>query len=74
MSYFDICKNHAKKWEEAMKRLFALLGLALLVGCQNTGSSDCPRKDKSCGKSLTQMETTAVVQNEAEVQNVTPSK
>ena len=36
-----------------MKQVWAVLGLALLMGCANSNSSDCPRKDKSCGKDLT---------------------
>ena len=63
-----------------MKRVFAVLGLALLVGCANGGNSDCPRKDKSCGKNLTSAETSVVEQKDAvqqaapAVENVTPSK
>lgn len=63
-----------------MKRVSAVLGLALLMGCANSGNSDCPRKDKSCGKNLTNVETTAVVQNDAAqtaasgVESVAPSK
>jgi hypothetical protein len=55
-----------------MKRISALLGLAVLLGCQSAENSDCPRKDKSCGKNLTQVESTAIAQSEA--QSVTPSK
>jgi len=57
-----------------MKRISALLGLALLVGCQSSDSSDCPRKDKSCGKNLTHVESRVIVQNEEPAaQNASPS-
>jgi hypothetical protein len=36
-----------RKKEKNMKGICAVLGLALLMGCNN--NSDCPRKDKSCG-------------------------
>jgi hypothetical protein len=70
-----------RKKEKNMKRICAVLGLALLAGCGNTpNNSDCPRKDKSCGKSLTHTESSTtqqkeVVQEVAPVlENVTPSK
>ncbi len=62
-----------------MKRVYAVLGLALLMGCGNTNNSDCPRKDKSCGKSLTSAEASVVEQKEVAqedasvLENVTPS-
>ena len=67
-----------------MKRVYTVLGLALLMGCANSGNnSDCPRKDKSCGKGITQnltsAEVVAVEHKEAAqeaatvVENVTPS-
>ena len=62
-----------------MKSVSVVLGLALLMGCANSGNNDCPRKDKSCGKNLTNVETSAVVQSEADqtaeagVESVTPS-
>ncbi len=61
-----------------MKGISAVLGLALLMGCNNS-DNDCPRKDKSCGKSITTTEA-PVEQKEAaqEVASVleseTPSK
>lgn len=62
-----------------MKRVFAVLGLALLMGCaNNSDNNDCPRKDKSCGKRLTNAEAsttqqTNAVQEVAVKENVTPS-
>jgi len=60
-----------------MKNIWAVLGLALLMGC---GSSDCQRKEKDCGKRLTSQEAPAVEKQEVAqeassvLENVTPSK
>ena len=57
----------------------AVLGLALLMGCGNGAKNDCPRKDKSCGKSLTSTEASVAPQKEVAqedapvVESVTPS-
>ncbi len=58
----------------------AVLGLALLMGCGNSGNNDCPRKDKGCGKKcLTSIEASVAPQKEVAqedapvVENVTPS-
>jgi hypothetical protein len=67
------------KREEIMKRVSVVLGLALLMGCANSGNNDCPRKDRSCGKNLTNVESPAVDQNEADqtaapgIESITPS-
>jgi hypothetical protein len=66
-----------RKKEKNMKRICAVLGLALLAGCgNNPSSSDCPRKDKSCGKSLTNVESSTEQKEVAQevLENVTPSK
>ncbi len=60
-----------------MKGICAVLGLALLMGCNS--NSECPRKDKSCGKSVTTVETQVeqkeVAQQASSVlENATPSK
>ena len=67
-----------------MKRAYAVsgvvLGLALLMGCANSGNNDCPRKDKGCGKKcLTSTEASVAEQKEVAqedapvVENATPS-
>ncbi len=63
-----------------MKSVFAVLGLALLMGCANSNdNNDCPRKDKSCGKGVTSSEASTAGQKDAAqevvsvVENVTPS-
>lgn len=64
-----------------MKRICAVLGLALLAGCANSDNNrDCPRKDKSCGKRITNTESSTTEQKEIAqeaapvLENVTPSK
>jgi hypothetical protein len=66
-----------RKREAKMKRISIVLGLALLMGCANSDNGGCPRKDKGCGKNVTTVENTAVVQSEAAQtveESVTPSK
>jgi hypothetical protein len=62
-----------RKKEESMKRVCAVLGLALLMGCGNSDNNDCPRKDKSCGKGITTVETSAVQEVVSVKESVTPS-
>ena len=47
-----------------MKKISAVLGLALLMGCGNNPGSDCPRRDKGCGKNVTSKETLPPEQRE----------
>ena len=56
-----------------MKRVCAVLGLALLMGCANNSDNNdnCPRKDKSCGKRITSTE--APVVQEVAAAEETPS-
>lgn len=58
-----------------MKSIFAVLGLALLMGCANNSENNdnCPRKDKSCGKGLTEARAPAVQEVVSSEENVTPS-
>jgi hypothetical protein len=69
------------KKEKNMKRICAVLGLTLLMGCGNNTNSDCPRKDKSCGRNdLTSQEKSVAEQKEVAqeatpvLENITPSK
>ena len=60
-----------------MKKICAVLGLALLMGC---AKEECPRKDKGCGKGLTNQEVPIAEQKEVAqeavptLEDVTPSK
>ena len=59
-----------------MKKIYAVLGLALLMGCANS-NDDCPRKKKDCGNSLTKVEAPAVEQKtvaQEDASVATPSK
>ena len=53
-----------------MKRVYAVLGLALLMGCANSDNTDCPRKDKSCGKGIASVEASTALLKEAAQEDV----
>lgn len=59
-----------EKQEENMKSIFAVLGLALLMGCaNNSDNNDCQR----CGKGLTEARQPAVQEVVSAEGDVTPS-
>jgi hypothetical protein len=57
----ETCQGKRRK---TMKRVCAVLGLALLMGCASSDNTDCPRKDKGCGKSITTAEASAAQQQD----------
>jgi len=60
-----------------MKQILAMLGLVLLAGCASEAESNCPRKDKGCGKKVaeTSIEQKGISQEvEPTVESVASSK
>jgi hypothetical protein len=65
-----------RKKEKNMKKICAVLGLALLMGCAS--NDDCPRKKKDCGNNVTKQAEAPVNEPKTIAQEavpvVTPSK